>query len=133
MAVAVPWPLPDDETEIDTFGSLDLEHGSVVPPQVPRQFHFHWNELSATSSSVPPEQPFSTALLQLPFVAAVTVHAALVALPHVPALHANVADPLRQEAVFGKVTLEPDWVSLAVFEQLLPHDSVVPEHRGFSF
>lgn len=104
-----------------------------MPPQAPRHFHFHWNELSATSSSVPPEQPFSTALLQLPFVAAVTVHEAPVALPHVPALHANVADPVRQEAVFVKVTLEPDWAVLAVFEQPLPQDSVVPEHCGFSF
>ncbi len=68
-----------------------------------------------------------------PFVAGVTVQAALVALPHVPAAHANVADPVRQEAVFVKVTLEPDWVALAVFEQPLPHDSVVPEHCGFAF
>ena len=102
-----------------------------MPPHAPTQFHFHWNGLSATSSNVPVEQPLVRAL-QLPFVAAVTVHEAPVALPHVPALQANVADPVRQEAVFVKATLEPDGVALAVFEQLLPHDSVVAEH-GFAF
>ena len=103
-----------------------------MPPHVPTQLHFHRDDVSATSSNVPAEQSL-VRTSQLPFVAAVTVHEAPVALPHVPALHANVADPVRQEAVFVKVTLEPDWVVLAVFEQLLPHDSVVPEHRGFSF
>ncbi len=124
-------PLPHDSVVPEHCG-FAFSHWAVVPPHCPAQFHFQWDSVSATSASVPAEQPFSTALLQLPFVAGVTVHEAPVALPHVPAAHANVADPVRQEAVFPKVTLEPDWVSLAVFEQPLPHDSAVPEHRGFS-
>ena len=70
-----------------------------------------------------------TALLQLPFVR-VTVHVALVALPQLLSLHANVAEPVRQETVLFKVTLEPCGVALALAEQLL-HVSVVREQsRG---
>lgn len=68
-----------------------------------------------------------TALLQLPFVAAVVVQVALVGLPQEPALHANVADPLRHDLVFVKVTLEPELALLAFAEQPLPHSSVVAE------
>lgn len=68
-----------------------------------------------------------TALLQLPFVAGVVVHVALDALPQLPSLHANVAEPVRQEAALFKVTLEPGRVSLALAEQLL-HVSVVAGH-----
>lgn len=69
-------------------------------------------------------------MLQLPFVAAVAVQVALVGLPQDPALHANVADPVRQEAVFAKVALEPELVLLAVPEQPPPHSSD-PEQGGF--
>lgn len=69
-------------------------------------------------------------MLQLPFVAAVTVHVALVALPQAPVLHANVADPLRQEPVFVKVALEPELVPLAFAEHPLPQSSVAPEQGG---
>ena len=68
--------------------------------------------------------PFVTALLQLPFVG-VVVQVALVALPQEPVLHANVADPLRHDAVFVNVTLEPELALLAFAEQSLPHSSAV--------
>lgn len=133
LAVAVPRPRPVDETEIDTDSreNLALEHAAVVPPQLPLHSHFDWVVVSATSRSLPEEQPFKTALLQLPLVAGVTVHVALVALPQVPALHANVADPLRHDSVVVKVTLEPERVVLALAEQPPLHASVVPEHGGF--
>lgn len=68
-----------------------------------------------------------TALLQLPLVAGVTVHVALVALPQEPVLHANVADPLRHDPVVVNVTLEPELALLAFAEQPPSHASLVAE------
>ena len=118
MAVAVPRLLDVTETEIDTDRSLDLLHWAVSPLQLPTQFHFHSVVVSATSSRVPAAQPFSMVLLQLPFVASVTVHVALVALLQVPALHVNVADPERQDDPSVRLMLTPELVALAVAKQL---------------
>ena len=62
--------------------------------------------------------PFSMVLLQLPFVACVTVQVALAALLQVPALHVNVADPERQDDPSVRLMLTPELVALAVAKQL---------------
>lgn len=130
MAVAVPRPLDVDEADIDTDSSLVLLHWASVPVHSPKQFHCHTIVVSATSSSAPAAQPFVTALLQTPFVGGVTVHVALAALLHVPLLQVNVADPLRQEAPFVRLTLAPELVVLAAAEQPLPHSSELLEQFG---
>ena len=111
--------------DTDIGENLDLEHGTVLPPQLPTQLHFDRVVVSATSRKVPAAQPFVTALLQLPFVAGVNVHVALVGLPQLPALQVNVADPVRQEAELVNVALTPELVVLAAAEHL-PQVSDVP-------
>lgn len=121
---------PDPEAETDTVGRescLGLEHSAVVPSQLPTHAHFHCAAVSATSRKVPVAQPFVTALLQLPFVR-VSEHVALVGLLQSGALQVNVADPVRQEAAFAKVTLEPSSAVLVRAEQSLPHVRVSASH-----
>lgn len=74
--------------------------------------------------------PFSMVLLQLPFVACVTVQVALAALLQVPLLHANVADPERQDDPFVKLMLAPVLVALVVAEQPFSHSSVFAGQSG---
>ena len=88
--------------------------------------------MSATSSEVPAAQSFSMVLLQLPFVACVTVHVALVALFQTPVSHANVAEPERQVAWSLTLTLSPELVVRTLAEQL-SHVSVFPGQDGFFF
>ena len=99
-----------------------------MPLQLPTQLHCNRLAVSVTFARVPAAQ--SVVVPHLPFTAGVTVHVALVALPQVPALQVNVADPPRQEAAFVRFTLARDRVVVAVAEQPLPHSSVFPEQGG---
>ena len=99
-----------------------------MPLQLPTQLHCNTFAVSVTFARVPAAQ--SVVVPHLPFTAGVTVHVALVALPQVPALQVNVADPPRQEAPFVRFTLAPARVVVAVAEQSLPHSSVFPRQGG---
>ena len=100
-----------------------------MPLQLPMQLQRNTPAASVTFARVPAAQSV-VSRLHLPFTADVTVHVALVALPQVPALQVNVADPPRQEAAFVRFTLAPAMVVVAVAEQPLPHCSVSSSHPG---
>ena len=127
VAVAVPRSLDVTETEIDTDSGFVLLHWAVSPLQLPTQFHLHAVVVSATSSRVPAAQPFSMVLLQLPFVAGVTVHVALVGLLQVVPSHVNVAEPERQDDPSVRLMLKPELVVVALAEQRSQF-SIFPRH-----
>ena len=90
-----------------------------MPPQLPTHCHPPLERVRFS----PVEQPVA---LHAPFTDGEAVQLALVALPQLPAQpHRNVADPVRQLAVFDTVTLVPPGVALKEPEQPLPQRSVV--------
>ena len=91
-----------------------LTGDSVEPPQLPRHCHVP----PERSRFVPAEQPDA---LHTPFTDGRAAQLALVALPQFPPqLHGNVAEPVRQEAVFDAFALLPPEVALTGPEQLVP-------------
>ena len=96
---------------------------AVVPPQLPA----HCHPPPARFCFVPAEQPLA---LQAPFTGGEAVQVALEGLPQLPRQpHWNVADPVRQEAVFDTVALLPPGVAPTEPEQPLPQLSVVAGQR----
>lgn len=85
----------------------------VVPPQLPSHRHPPSERLLLS----PAEQPV---VLHTPFTGGRAVQLALVALPQLPAqLHGNVAEPVRQDAVFDAFALLPPEAALTGPEQLV--------------
>ena len=87
----------------------------VVPPQLPS----HRHPPPARSSRSPAEQPV---VLHTPFTGGEAVQLLLVALPQLPAqLHGNVAEPVRQDAVFDALALlSPDAAQTGPEQLVLP-------------
>ena len=89
----------------------------VVPPQLPSHRHPPSERLLLS----PAEQPV---VLHTPFTGGKAVQLLLVALPQLPAqLHGNVAEPVRQDAVFDAFALLPPEAALTGPEQLCSHCS----------
>lgn len=106
-------PLPQLSVAAGQFMGGGGHFGVVVPRQLPR----HRHPPPARSSRSPAEQPV---VLHTPFTGGKAAQLLLVALPQLPAqLHGNVAEPVRQDAVFDAFVLLPPEAALTGPEQLV--------------
>ena len=110
--------LREPEQPLPQFSVLAGQSGRgqrpvVVPSQLPR----HRHQPPPRSSRSPAEQPV---VLHTPFTGGEAVQLLLVALPQLPAQpHGNVAEPVRQDAVFDAFALLPPEAALTGPEQLV--------------